>query len=325
MANERQHRILITGAKGFVGSHLTRLLHAGTFGDCEVIALGHSHGNGIDILDEDAVADVVRTSRPTAVVHLAAIAAPTDARRSPRRAWDVNLTGTMNIAQAILRHAPEARFVFASSSESYGASFVGAESPLDEDQPLKPRVVYAATKAAADLMIGQMALDGLRAVRFRPFNHTGPGQTSTYVVPSFAHQIAAIMSGDQPPFMLVGNLDVWRDFVDVRDIVRAYAMAATKDPKICGEDRVFNLASGRPWRIRDILDHLIAASGCAIEVVIDPERVRSNDVRFVAGNAERAAEAFGWRPEIPLERTFDDVLKDQVEACRSGASFNRDR
>src|SRR5690606_29460477 len=105
----------------------------------------------------------------------------------------------------------------------YGASFVGAQNPLPETAALQPMNVYAATKAAADIMIGQMAYGGLDAVRLRPFNHTGPGQSDTYVVPAFARQVARIAAGRAEPRVLVGNLDVERDFLDVRDVVRAYA------------------------------------------------------------------------------------------------------
>ena len=146
--------------------------------------------------------------------------------------------------------APQARFVFVSSSEVYGSSFNEAPSvPLFETAALKPMSVYGATKAAADIMIGQMAHEGLKCVRFRPFNHTGPGQTEAYVVPAFARQLAEIAAGLKPPVISVGNLHAWRDFLDVRDVVRAYADATIAEtPEAYG--KAFNLASGRPRQIR---------------------------------------------------------------------------
>ena len=311
MASEPKHRILITGSSGFVGTVLKGVLaDEVASGACALFGLGYRGGEGCDILDPDAVAAKVRDIRPTAVVHLAAIAAPADARRDPRQAWKVNLTGTMNLAEAVMRSAPQARFVFVGSSEVYGASFVDHQTPLDEEAPMKPLGVYAATKAAADLMIGQMARDGLRAIRFRPFNHTGPGQTAAYVVPAFASQIAEIVEHGKPPEILVGNLDSERDFLDVRDVARAYAAAAlgTGDAADGDVDQVYNLASGKPCRIGSILEQLIALSGRTIEVTIDPARLRVNDVPRASGNAEKAAQTFGWRPRIALSETLSDIL-----------------
>ena len=309
MVDSLAHRILVTGASGFVGSALLQLL-ARDHGECEVFAFGHGNRqmNPIDLMDRSAVEAAIRKTRPTALVHLAAVAAPADARNAPRHAWDVNVTGTMNLAESVMRHAPEARFVYVGSSEAYGASFQSAAGrPVTENEPLRPTTVYGATKAAADLMIGQMAYDGLRAVRCRPFNHTGPGQSDAYVVPAFARQVAEIMAGKNEPVIHVGNLEVERDFLDVRDVVRAYARLATVELD-AEPDRVYNIASGQLRKIRDILDMLIARSGLDIEVRTDPERLRLNDTPFVCGDASRARDRLNWRPVVPFEQTIADVL-----------------
>lgn len=308
MVGTLTHRILVTGASGFVGTALLQLLereHAG----CEVFALGHGEAqrNPIDLRDRDAVDAAVREIQPAALVHLAAVAAPSDARNAPRHAWDVNLMGTMNLAESVRRHAPEARFVYVGSSEAYGASFQGAAGPLTENAPLRPVNVYGATKAAADLMIGQMSYDGLRAIRFRPFNHTGPGQSDTYVVSDFARQVAEILSGKREPVIHVGNLEAERDFLDVRDVVRAYAIAAVRDFET-GPDSVYNIASGQPRRIRGILDALIAQSGIDIEVREDPSKFRPNEIPVACGDASKARERLNWTPLVPFEQTLADVL-----------------
>ncbi|TIO54740.1 MAG: NAD-dependent epimerase/dehydratase family protein [Mesorhizobium sp.] len=315
MVDTLTHRILVTGASGFVGSALLQLLEREHVG-WEVFVLGHGEGrrNLIDLRDREAIDDAVREVHPTALVHLAAVAAPSDARNDPRHAWDVNVTGTMNLAESVMRHAPEARFVYVGSSEAYGASFQSATGPVTENTPLRPVDVYGATKAAADLMIGQMSYDGLRAIRFRPFNHTGPGQADTYVVSDFARQVAEILSGKREPVIHVGNLEAERDFLDVRDVVRAYAIAAIQDSKT-GPDCVYNIASGRPRRIRDILDMLISQSGIEIEVRADPKRLRPNEIPVACGDASKAHEKLKWTPLVPFEQTIADVLDYWRRIC----------
>lgn len=317
MVGTLTHRILITGASGFVGTALLQLLereHAA----CKLFMLGHGEGrrNPIDLRDREAIDDAVREIRPTALIHLAAVAAPSDARNAPRHAWDVNVTGTMNLAESVMRHAPEARFVYVGSSEAYGSSFQGASGPLTEDAPLRPINVYGATKAAADLMIGQMSYDGLRAIRFRPFNHTGPGQSDIYVVSDFARQVACIFSGKGEPIIHVGNLEAERDFLDVRDVVRAYAIAAVGDSET-GPDSVYNVASGRPRKIKDILDALISQSGIDIEVRADPEKLRPNEIPVACGDASKARDRLNWRPLVPFEQTIADVFGYWHQVCNT--------
>ncbi|TCR03930.1 GDP-mannose 4,6-dehydratase [Neorhizobium sp. JUb45] len=308
-----QHRILVTGASGFVGTWLTRtlrelpvnsgleLLPSGRGPDCEV---------NFDVTDKKAVTDVLRNFRPTAVVHLAAIAAPQEARKDPTQAWNVNFHGTTNLASAVLEEVPNCRFIFVGSSETYGQSFADADGDaVGEDRALKPMTVYGATKAAADIAIAQMFYDGLRCIRFRPFNHTGPGQAENYVVPAFASQIARIEAGIVPPVIEVGNLSAYRDFLDVRDVVRAYALAALGE----GEDadgKVFNLASGHAVEVRTVLDILVRLSARDIDVVVAPDRMRPVDIPTARGDASAVFRSLKWSPQFQLEDTVSAVLSD---------------
>ncbi|MGU3401337.1 GDP-mannose 4,6-dehydratase [Brucellaceae bacterium D45D] len=308
-----QHRVLITGASGFVGTWLLRAFQdISTEESIEIVTAGRGANCDIDIdiVDRRATERAVRDASPTALVHLAAIAAPMEARSNPSLAWDVNLSGTLNLARAVLKEVPECRFIHVGSSETYGYFFHDAgQKAVKEDSPLKPMTTYGATKAAADIAIGQMSYDGLRSIRFRPFNHTGPGQSDSYVVPAFASQVAKIMAGQMEPIIKVGNLSAARDFLDVRDVVRAYARVALGcDEGV--EGRAFNLASGKAVRIQDILDTLIHLSGMKIEVAVSPDRVRPVDIPHASGDINAAKQMLNWKPDISLDTTISDVLED---------------
>lgn len=292
-------RILVTGAGGFVGGHLLPVLQA-AYPDAALLT------PAFDVTEPDAVATAVAAAEPDAVVHLAAVAAPMDARREPDRAWRVNLHGTLLLARAVLDHAPHATFLFAGTADAYGASFREGR-PLDETAALAPQNTYGATKAAADLALGAMVTDGLRCVRARPFNHTGPGQSDAFVVPAFARQAARIAAGLQAPVMTVGALAPERDFLDVRDVCAAYAACLNAN---LAPGTILNLASGTPRRIGDVLQALLALAGVEAEIVTEQARLRPGDIARAAGDAGLARRLLGWVPAIAFERTLADVLDD---------------
>jgi GDP-4-dehydro-6-deoxy-D-mannose reductase len=316
-------RILLTGAGGFVGGWVLRQLDTVHTPELEVFASGHqseTHSAAaktvrLDITDRAEVDAVIGALRPDAVLHLAAVSNVNEAREAPRQAWDANLYGTMNLAQAVLKHCPAARFIFVSTSEVYGGAPNPRGATLDETAPLDPLNPYAASKAAADLMVGQMAREGLNAIRVRPFNHTGPGQTERFVIPAFAAQIARIEGGAQEPVIRVGNLDARRDFLDVRDVADAYLGLALSSFSF-QPGLILNLASGTARRIGEILDELISLASVKIRVDTDPSRLRLNETPFATADAGRIHGLLGWEPHIAWSKTLADVLEFWRAAAR---------
>jgi GDP-4-dehydro-6-deoxy-D-mannose reductase len=318
-------RILVTGADGFVGRHLTAALAAlpehheiiaGIYRSKVSEPTRNTRYIQFDVTDPDQVHSVIGTEQPTHLFHLAGIAAPSEAERHIRKAWAVNFEGTLNVALAVAETAKQCRVIFCSSAEVYGDSFRSGQ-PLSEEAALDPANVYGVSKAAADLMIGQMAKQRLRAIRLRPFNHTGPGQSELFVVPAFASQIAAIERGEQEPLIRVGTLTDRRDFLDVRDVVNAYVHAILRFdnlPNGC----VLNIATGSAISIAEILKIMLSLSSKKIQIAQDPARIRKSSTPIVSGNADAARRLLGWAPRVEIAATLASVLN----WCRQVRSVN---
>jgi GDP-4-dehydro-6-deoxy-D-mannose reductase len=202
------------------------------------------------------------------------MASPPAAQRDPGAAYLVHVLGTVQVLAAAARSEPRPRVLLVTSSEAYGEVPL-AELPVTEETPLRPTSIYAASKASADLAGRAFAVsEGLDVVRVRSFNHTGPGQRPDFVCPDFARQVAEIALGRRAPVMEVGNLEVKRDFSDVRDIARGYVAALERGRS--GE--VYNLCSGRPIRVRSVLDDLCEIAGVRPEIRVVEARRRRNEV-----------------------------------------------
>ena len=313
MPTSRSMRILITGANGFVGRHLIDALSALPEAP-DIIAATHgaptllsaSRIVTLDVTDSRQTLALIRAERPTHLMHLAGIASVSGASHDIRKTWDVNAQGTLNIALSIREAAPECRLIFCSSAQVYGRSFQ-AGTPLAEDARLEPVNIYASSKAAADILVGQLAGEGLRAIRLRPFNHIGPGQSPEFAVPAFASQIAAVERGAQEPVIRVGNLSMRRDFLDVRDVVDAYVQAILRFDDL-PNGSVFNIASGEAVAIEAVLNALLSMSSVKIKVVPDPERMRANDTGVMVGNADAARRVLQWQPRRRIAETLHSVL-----------------
>lgn len=312
--------IAITGGGGFVGRYVqAALLETGVaFEAIDVLGLPRdshslvrSNFYDIDITDFDSVRSYLSERTPSAVIHLAAVASPASARADRTRAWKVNFDATRNLGELMRTLLPQARLVFASTSEVYGRAFNDYSDPIREDAALKPNTVYAATKAAAEIALTQMIGDGLDAIIFRPFNHTGPNQSPEYVAPSFVSQLQGVRDAKVPPVIRVGNLKAERDFLDVRDIARAYVAGAAA-ANVPSDARILNLASGKPVSISTLLKTLIDLSGLDVEVIQDPDRMRPSEVPRASGNVERSQEYLDWQPEIELSQTLADMFNEGI-------------
>ncbi|MDB5582204.1 MAG: NAD-dependent epimerase/dehydratase [Bradyrhizobium sp.] len=314
-----QPRILITGAGGFVGPHVATSLRRAFGSDVSILGTALQAREDaifgaiapLDVTDDAAVCEAIAQYKPSHLVNLAAIAAPSAANADPAAGWQVHLHATRSIAAAILNLVPECVLVHVGSGMVYGDT-ARSGLPLDEDAVLAPTDEYGASKASADLALGALVARGLKCVRFRPFNHTGPGQTEAFVVPAFAAQIARIEAGLIPPVMRVGNLDAQRDFLDVRDVADAYVRAIQQSDRL-EPGLILNVASGIPRRISDILQTLLAETRMKIVVEIDPERARAPGLSIVVGDASRAQRILGWVARYGFEDTVTDVLRE----CRS--------
>jgi GDP-4-dehydro-6-deoxy-D-mannose reductase len=312
-------RILITGAQGFVGPYVLDALRLICGADITLfpaaknVASDRALGSvlDLDITDRASIEDAILRCNPTHVIHLAGIAMPASASADPDAAWQVNVHGTLNLARSILDKAPHCWLLNVGSGLIYGGSAKSGQ-PLDENALLMPLDDYSVTKASADIALGALVRHGLKCIRFRPFNHSGAGQTDAYVLPAFAKQIAQIEAGLAPPVMKVGNLDPERDFLDVRDVAQAYALAVKRSETL-ESGSIFNIASGVPSRIGDLLNRLIAQSSIKIETKIDPMRYRPNDLPRIIGNSNRARELLGWVPQYTIEQTLAAVLNDYRE------------
>jgi GDP-4-dehydro-6-deoxy-D-mannose reductase len=309
-------KILITGITGFVGSHLAEYLlslNMEVYGTVKRRSrLDYIEGikNKIkliecDIIDSYSVENAIRDAQPDYVFHLATQSFVPSSWRSPLETMHTNIDGTLNVLEAIRKLDIDTKIQIAGSSEEYGMVY-SDEIPIKEGNPLRPLSPYGVSKVAADLLGYQYFKSyGIKVVRTRAFNHTGPRRGEMFVTSNFAKQIAEIEKGLKEPVIHVGNLDAQRDFTDVRDIVKAYLLAIEK-----GEiGDVYNICSGNGRKIQEVLDILLSLSNKKIKVQQDPNRMRPSDVELLVGGSNKFREKTGWKPDISFEKTMKDLLE----------------
>jgi GDP-4-dehydro-6-deoxy-D-mannose reductase len=308
-------RVLITGITGFAGSHLADLmLEEGTevYGtarwrsslDNIVHILDCIQLVECDLRDASSVKRVLEEVQPQEIFHLGAQSFVPTSWKAPAETLSTNVVGQINLFEAVLSLKLDATVQVAGSSEEYGMVFEH-ELPITEENPLRPLSPYGVSKVAQDLLGYQYFMSyGLKVIRTRAFNHTGPRRGEVFVTSNFARQIADIEAGHQEPVMKVGNLKARRDFSDVRDIVRAYRLSVQR----CSPGEVYNICSGVARSVQEILDTLLSLTTAKIRVEEDPARLRPSDVPLLQGECTRFKQQTGWQPEIPFERTMLDLL-----------------
>jgi GDP-4-dehydro-6-deoxy-D-mannose reductase len=305
-------KVLITGATGFVGNHLiASLLSQNAF---EIIGTYRSDSGQmsegvtfekIDLLNQEAVDSLIEKHKPEIVYHLAGLASAAESFKNPANYITNNIIGELTVLEALRKHElNETKVLIVSTAEVYG-SINPDDLPIDEDTRLRPVNPYAVSKISQDYLGLQYQLSyKMHIIRVRPFNHIGPGQRDSFVLSSFAKQIAEIEKGKIEPVIQVGNLEAKRDFTDVRDMVKAYQLAIEKGEK--GD--VYNIGSGVSRKIEDILNSLLSFSTAKIEVQTDPARLRPVDVPEIVCDSTKFTTLTGWKPEMQFDKTLQDIL-----------------
>jgi GDP-4-dehydro-6-deoxy-D-mannose reductase len=296
--------VMVIGETGFAGRHFRS---AATDAGHRVVGTSRRPGETdlvCDVLDPRSIERALEAASPDAVLNLAGAASVAASFRDPAATFEVNAIGTLNLLEAAARVAPSAHVVSVSSGEVYGR-VPESELPVTEQCSPRPVSPYGTSKGSMELICDQYRrTTELDVAIVRAFNHTGPGQSDAFAASTFARQVAeAERDGQDVVTLRTGNLDVERDFSDVRDVVGAYR--AIVDSGLTG---TFNACSGRPTPLRQIVDLLEAETPLPIEREVDRDRLRPGEPAVLYGSAQRLQEATGWRPEIPLRKTVADLL-----------------
>ncbi len=299
-------KALITGVNGFVGPYLKDyLLQNGHEVYGTDISSGKHVDLQVDLLDREGVLSLMGEVKPDLIFHLAAQSSVKLSWSKPELTSHVNVDGTRNLLDAVKEHVPQSKILLVSSADIYGP----IDGVMKENSKLNPISPYGKSRVEQE----KLALSyGLNLVVSRSFSHTGPGQSPVFVCSDFAKQIAEIENGGES-LIMTGDLNVKRDFTDVRDIVRAYLMAVMD----CKANSVFNICSGRVYLIKQVLDILIDLTDKDILIETDFSKIRENEIPVMEGDNSKFVKLTGWEPEI----AFEDTLKDILDYWRKNQNF----
>jgi len=307
-------KALVTGIAGFAGSHLAEFLLSKKIEVFGFYLPGHSTENvdhikdkieliSCDLINKKDVEDKISRIKPDYVFHLAAFASPAQSFKNPRQTLENNIVGQLNLLESLVKIKSHAKILIIGSADEYG-NVDPKNLPIAEQTPFAPPSPYAVSKVAQDLLGLQFFLHHkLNIVRVRPFNHIGPRQSPSFVVSAFASQIAKLEKKGGGGIK-VGNLETWREFTDVRDMVRAYFLALEK-AKI---GSVYNIGVGKPIKIAQILKILLSLSYAKIKVVADKKLYRPVDIVKIYCDSSKFRKETGWRPKISIEKTLSDTI-----------------
>lgn len=287
--------ILVTGLSGFVGSYCAEQMDA-----VDLVC----DGRLADVGRREEVSAAVESARPDAVIHLAGQTSVPASIEDAGSTYRTNFEGTLNLLLALRDCGFRGRMLYIGSADAYGM-VPQAELPVTEERPLRPLNPYAFSKAAAEALCYQWSQSGpFEIVMARPFNHIGPRQSTCFAVADFAHQITRARKGLAPAVLTVGNIDATRDFTDVRDVVRAYALLLESGRNA----EVYNVCSGVERSLREIVEALCRASGMDMKIEVAPDRLRRAEQSRMRGSYGKLLAHTGWRPMLPLDQSLRDIL-----------------
>ena len=296
-------KLLVTGDDGFVGRNI--------FAMEQDIRRGFGWqllrpSGPYDLRNPTSLDAMLAETRPDAVLHLAGISFVPDSYKDPEGTFQINFIGTLHLLQALKKIGFEGNLLYVSSGDIYG-KLKPEELPVDEKHLPYPVNPYAVSKLAAEALCQQWALtERFKPLVARPFNHIGPGQREEFVIATMARQVVRVKRGLQPPLIEVGDIDVVRDFLDVRDVIAAYLRLLDHGQR--GE--IYNVCSGKGQRIRDLIAALQRLTGVEAELQLDAERFRPSDQRAIVGSNRKLIEATAWQPQHELDDTLRAVIED---------------
>jgi GDP-4-dehydro-6-deoxy-D-mannose reductase len=306
--------VLVTGASGFAGPYLIEHLMgegydvvAGVHGSKLRSSLGCEQ-RGLDVTNRGEVGRMISELQPDHIYHLAGLTRPVSG--TVNDFYEVNFGGALNLLEAVREHCPEAGVLLVGSAYAYGR----VSYPIAETEPFNPVNHYGVSKASADLLSYGYALQGLRVVRARPFNHSGPTQNPDFVLPSLVEQFTEIKAGKRDPVVHLGNTESVRDFSDVRDVVQGYRLALQRG--VSGN--AYNFGSSRGVSVLGLFELVSEEAGVEVKLRIEASRMRSTDIPILVSDSSKAREELGWAARIPLRRTVRDMLAFRQRSLGAG-------